>query len=103
MKSRSDPITYDPEVDWLVYVLLSESGGRTYVGIGRNPERRLAQHNGHLPGGARSTRAGRPWCLAITFGPYADRSRAQVVEARLKKTRGLDRLDVCAQVLEQDD
>ncbi|MCB9915941.1 MAG: GIY-YIG nuclease family protein [Planctomycetes bacterium] len=41
-------------VSWLVYVLLSARDGRTYVGVALDVERRLAQHNGALPGGARA-------------------------------------------------
>lgn len=100
MNQQPDQADYDPSSDWLVYVLVSSVREVTYVGIGRDPLRRLAQHNGVRPGGARSTRAGRPWELAVTYGPYPDRSRAQVVEARLKKTRGLARLDVSPETLD---
>lgn len=96
----SPPSPYDPRVDYLVYVLLSESGQRTYVGITLDMGRRLEQHNGARPGGARSTRAGRPWNLAVTYGPYPNRAHAQRVEARLKKVRGMERLDRTAESLE---
>lgn len=78
---------------WLVYLLVSEVRERTYVGIARDPERRLAQHNGLVPGGARSTRGSRPWRLACTWGHYEDRAAAQRAEAALKRRRGLERLD----------
>ncbi|MDP6518984.1 MAG: GIY-YIG nuclease family protein, partial [Planctomycetota bacterium] len=48
----SDPES-DSARDWSVYVLLSPSSGTTYVGVTTDMERRLAQHNGELPGGAR--------------------------------------------------
>jgi len=80
-------------MSWSVYVLISETIERTYVGIALDPERRLAQHNGEAPGGARSTRAGRPWCLAVTYGPFADRGEAQRAEHQLKRRRGSARLD----------
>jgi len=73
---------------WVLYLLVSERLTRTYVGIAHDAERRLAQHNGDAPGGARSTRAGRPWKLARTWGPYPDRSTAQRAEAELKRERG---------------
>lgn len=79
--------------DWSVYVLVSERLTRTYVGIALDTDRRLEQHNGEAPGGARSTRAGRPWSLARTYGPYPDRGTAQRAEAALKRERGMARLD----------
>ena len=45
---------------WTVYVLCSETLATTYVGVTNDLERRLEQHNGEQPGGARSTRGGRP-------------------------------------------
>jgi predicted GIY-YIG superfamily endonuclease len=91
---------YDPRTDWLVYVLVSLSSERTYVGIALDMSRRLAQHNGEMRGGASSTRAGRPWALGATYGPYPDRGKAQQVEARLKRSTGTARLEVCAATLE---
>lgn len=77
---------------WFVYVLLSRRG-RTYVGIARDVERRLRQHNGELRGGARATRPGRPWRLAqVVAGPVPERGRAQSIEARVKQLRGRQRL-----------
>ena len=63
--------------DWTVYLLASESTGSTYVGVTTDAERRLAQHNGDAPGGAKSTRAGRPWSLRATWGPFDSRGEAQ--------------------------
>ncbi len=77
---------------WIVYVLVSTDGRRTYVGITSDLNRRLAQHNGELPGGAKSTRAGRPWTVGATFGPYAERGEAQTTEYRIKQRSGSDRL-----------
>jgi putative endonuclease len=77
---------------WHVYVLVSADGGRTYVGVTSDLPRRLAQHNGEQPGGAKSTRAGRPWSVGATFGPYPSRGRAQAVEHRVKRRAGRDRL-----------
>lgn len=77
---------------WFLYVLVSETTGRTYVGITTAPTRRLLQHNGERPGGARATRAGRPWALGATYGPYGSRGEAQRAEHALKRRRGSDRL-----------
>lgn len=76
---------------WFVYVLVSTTNIRTYVGISTDPPRRLKQHNGRLPGGAKSTRAGRPWKIGTTYGPF-DRSEASKVEYQVKKLRGQKRL-----------
>lgn len=77
--------------EWVVYVLVGRRG-RTYVGITTDPQRRLQQHNGELPGGAKSTRAHRPWRIGATHGPYEKRGEAQSVEYRVKKLRGQKRL-----------
>ena len=44
---------------WLVY-LLECADGTLYCGITTNMERRLLQHNGQVPGGARYTQGRRP-------------------------------------------
>jgi putative endonuclease len=76
-----------------VYVLVSEASGATYVGVSNDPARRLEQHNGLKPGGAKSTRGARPWTIAATFGPYPLRGEAQQVEHRVKRRRGRARLE----------
>jgi predicted GIY-YIG superfamily endonuclease len=76
-----------------VYVLVSAASGATYVGVTSDPARRLAQHNGLTPGGAKSTRGARPWAIAATFGPYALRGEAQQVEHRVKRLKGRARLE----------
>jgi len=77
---------------WTVYVLHSRSAERTYVGITRDVRRRLQQHNGVAPGGARATRPGRPWRVRATFGPFPTRAEAQRVEHAVKRRRGAERL-----------
>ena len=48
--------------DYNVYCLVSvHDSARTYVGCTNNLKRRLRQHNGEIVGGARFTRAHRPW------------------------------------------
>ena len=82
-----------PLPSWSVYVLISQTTSRTYVGIALDVGRRLAQHNGEQRGGARSTRAGRPWQVATCYGPYPSRGEALRAELRIKRLRGLARLD----------
>ena len=77
---------------WLVYVLASRTLAATYVGITRDLGRRLRQHNGELPGGARATRRGRPWRTRRVYGPFAERGEAQRVEHAVKRLRGSARL-----------
>jgi predicted GIY-YIG superfamily endonuclease len=78
--------------DWFVYVLWSDALGRSYVGIAVDVARRLRQHGGQLVGGARATRAGRPWRLAAWYGPFPDRGGATRAERSVKALRGPARL-----------
>jgi len=77
---------------WFVYVLVSQAGGRTYVGASKDPERRLQEHNGEIPGGAKATLPWRPWRIGRVYGPIATQSEAARLEARIKKLSGKDRL-----------
>lgn len=76
---------------WSVYLLVSGRSGATYVGVSTDAERRLAQHNGERPGGAKCTRGGRPWTIERVWGPYPDRSAAQRAEHEVKRLRGPER------------
>ncbi len=69
---------------WFVYVLYSVETGRLYTGISTEPLRRLNEHNGEAAGGAKYTRAGRPWLL-VHVEPRANKSEALKREAALKK------------------
>ncbi len=77
---------------WFAYVLVSERTRRTYVGSTTDVARRARQHNGELRGGARATRAHRPWRVARVFGPFPGRGDALRAELRIKKVRGLRRV-----------
>jgi predicted GIY-YIG superfamily endonuclease len=79
-------------VSWIVYVLVSRTASATYVGVSVDARRRLEQHNGKRPGGAKATRAGRPWKIGAVYGPYATRAIAQSVEHAVKRRRGRERL-----------
>ena len=78
---------------WFVYVLVSRAG-RTYVGVTTDVDRRLGQHNGIRRGGARATRAGRPWRIGRILGPLPSRGRAQALEYQLKRLKGRRRLEM---------
>ena len=82
---------YNPLV-WFVYVLVSRTG-RTYVGVTTDVDRRLGQHNGLARGGARATRAWRPWKVGRIFGPLPTRGRALALEYRVKRLKGRRRLE----------
>jgi len=74
--------------DWQVYLLRSADGRASYVGIAHDPHMRLLQHNGERPGGARRTRAGRPWTLGAISCTFVDRSSASRAERVVKGARG---------------
>jgi len=61
-KKKKSTSSQLPLTNYLVYCLASEtSPNQTYVGITNNFKRRIRQHNGEITGGARRTRAYRPW------------------------------------------
>lgn len=80
--------------EWSVYVLVSKSVERTYVGITTDMTRRLEQHNGELPGGASSTRSGRPWRVGAVSGAIASRGKALQIEYRVKASTGMERVEI---------
>ncbi|KAK2967253.1 hypothetical protein RJ640_016045 [Escallonia rubra] len=62
---------------WSVYLILSTNTPiKTYVGVTTNFSRRLKQHNGELRGGAKASRAGRPWVCACIIRGFKDKSGA---------------------------
>jgi len=85
---------YDRSVPWFAYVLVSDRTQRTYVGSTTDVARRAQQHNGEQRGGARATRAHRPWRVARIEGPFDGRSEAVRAELAIKRARGLQRLVV---------
>lgn len=84
-----------PEQEWVVYLLSSTREVRTYVGVTTDLPRRLEQHNGDRPGGAKATRRGRPWRVHKVLGTFPDRGSAQKLEWSLKQLNAEDKLDVC--------
>lgn len=75
--------------NWHVYII--ESVSRLYTGISTDPQQRLAAHNGERPGGAKATRAGRPWKLVHTE-PFETKSAALRREAAIKKLKRAEKL-----------
>ena len=75
---------------WKVY-LLRCADGTLYCGSTVDLARRLAQHNGEAPGGARYTRSRRPSELAC-FAPCPDRSSALKLEAQIKRLARKDKI-----------
>lgn len=70
-------------MSWHVY-LLECADGTLYCGVTTDLDRRLAEHNGESPGGARYTRPRRPVRLAA-HAPCPDRASATRLEYRIKK------------------
>ncbi len=75
---------------WQVY-LLECVDGTLYCGITADLERRLKQHNGLLPGGARYTSGRRPVRL-LASAPRATRGEALRLEDRLKRLPKAEKL-----------
>lgn len=70
---------------WCVYLVLSTNTPiKTYVGVTNDFPRRLKQHNGELKGGAKASRAGRPWICACLVRGFEDRSQACEFESKWK-------------------
>lgn len=77
---------------WFAYVLLSEKTGRMYVGISKDPERRLLAHNGLIKGGAKSTRGFRPWKILHIIEAGLEKGIAQTLEFRIKSLKKNEKL-----------
>jgi putative endonuclease len=69
--------------NWWVYIVRC-ADTTFYVGIARDLQARLREHNGDAPGGARYTRGRRPVALVAAF-PCADRREAARLEWRVKQ------------------
>lgn len=69
--------------DWCTYILECNDG-TLYCGITNNLARRLQQHNGEIPGGAKYTAQRRPVKLCHAW-QQLNRSQASQTEAQIKK------------------
>ena len=72
--------------DWNVYLLISNSNKKTYIGASNNPKKRLRCHNGELVGGAKATKKDRPWEHVFIISGL-DKISALQLEWRLKKKK----------------
>ena len=78
----NSPLGPRQDPNWYVY-LLECADGTFYCGVTTDTERRLAQHNGLLSGGARYTSTRRPVRLLASMA-CENRSAALVMEWRIK-------------------
>ncbi|XP_027161441.1 structure-specific endonuclease subunit SLX1 homolog [Coffea eugenioides] len=90
---------------WSVYLILSTNPPiKTYVGVTTNFSRRLKQHNGEVNGGAKASRAGRPWVCACFIKGFRDKSEACEFESKWKLfSRKLSRKRKTIEEEKQDD
>ena len=71
-------------MDYFVYALKSQKYNRIYVGISKDPERRLKEHN---KSDTKSTKYYKPWIL-IYKKSIGSRIEARKEEKRLKSGSG---------------
>ncbi|XP_043690566.1 structure-specific endonuclease subunit slx1 [Telopea speciosissima] len=84
-KPQANPSPRSKSSSWFVYLILSTNAPiKTYVGATNNFSRRLKQHNGELNGGAKASRAGRPWICACLIRGFRDQSQACEFESKWK-------------------
>ncbi len=74
---------------WKVYLLTSLNHNYSYVGITKNLEKRLKQHNGIIKGGAKSTAGRRPFEILDYIDNIEDRSTASKLEYSIKNQYGV--------------
>ncbi|KAF9592776.1 hypothetical protein IFM89_017346 [Coptis chinensis] len=90
---------------WSVYLILSTNKPiKTYVGVTTDFPRRLKQHNGDLKGGAKASRAGRPWICACIIQGFKNHSEACELESKWKScSRKLPRKRKTDDILKEAD
>lgn len=75
---------------YFVYILRCRDDS-LYTGITTDIQRRLQEHNGQLPGGAKYTTSRNPVELVYS-SMFPDRSSASVEESRIKKLTRVQKL-----------
>ena len=88
---------------WVVYCLATMDGSRTYIGATVDPDRRLAQHNGLLKGGAKAT-ACRPgqWYRVCHVRGFLDSHAALSFEWHWKHfSRGMKGVSAATSVMDR--
>ena len=83
MNLKDKPVSEAPSPIWYVYFIRSASG-TLYAGITTDLQRRLQEHRGEVPGGAKYLRGKGPLEM-VWSESVADRSEASRLESRLKK------------------
>ena len=68
------------EKSYFCYMLKSEVANRIYIGYTINFNRRIRQHNGLICGGAKRTRAHRPWIPFCLISGFTDSKTAKSFE-----------------------
>ena len=75
--------------EWIVYMLRCIDDS-LYTGIATDLDRRLAQHNGELVGGARYTSGRRP--VVLVYQEICEsRSEASIRESKIKKLSRIEK------------
>lgn len=76
----------DNEENWIVYVI--ENGNCTYVGISKNPEKRLRQHNKEISGGAKyTTSKSSNWSHVCLISGFLNKTQALQFEWAVKHVK----------------
>ena len=82
-KNKQDQRRSNPETTYVYILQSSINPAKSYVGVTNNLARRMRQHNGIIVGGARYTRACRPWAFFAVF-QVSNRHDALSIEWKIK-------------------
>ena len=93
MRASTEKIVGARKAVWYVYLIKNSDDSRLYCGVTTNPNRRIRQHNGEIPGGAKATRAKRPWTF-VYLTNLPNRSMALRREIEIKKMTRKEKLSL---------